>query len=224
MRTGSVDSMAAVRHFNISYKTSSIFYNVNIASLTPANPAFQNLRIPMRVDVSLSFPHKSSPHLLDIDLHTTLMTRRLPKLREQVGDIIPRMPVKPSAQPLLVKVMSNETDRATEHEQSVQDTVLEVVFCLFCAEGATVAHEIDEADSDAAVDVEDKVVFLGGCDGFDGDGVVEELGGWEVLQAELFDERHAEIWVVSRLYTVANTRDCNMLAPVTSYVIPKCTC
>ena len=117
------------------------------------------------------------------------------------------MPVKTCPQPLLIQVMRNETDRASEHEQPVEDTVLEIVFRLFCAESAAVAEQIDEAHGDAAVDVQDEVVLLRGCDGFDGDGVVEELGGGEVLLAELFDEGDTEIGVVARFDTVANARD-----------------
>lgn len=49
--------------------------------------------------------------LLDIDLHTTLVTGRpATKLREEVGDIVPWVPVKPSAQPLLVQKVGNKTN------------------------------------------------------------------------------------------------------------------
>ena len=152
--------------------------------------------------------------LLDIDLHTAFLARRAAsrQLRKQVGDVVPRMPVQTSAQSLLVQEMGNETDRATEYEQTVEHTHLEVVFRLFRTEGAAVPEQVDEADGDAAVDVEDQVVLLGGSDGLDGDGVVEELGVGEVGLAELLDEGNAEIGVVAGLDTVTDTRDWEILA------------
>jgi len=74
------------------------------------------------------------------------------------------MSVETSAKSLLVKVVSNETNTAAQHEETVQYTHLEVVFCLFGAEGTTIAHKIDKADSDSTVDVQDKVILLRGRD------------------------------------------------------------
>lgn len=122
------------------------------------------------------------------------------------------MPVKTSAQSLLVQEVGNETNRATEHEETVEHTHLEVVFRLFRAEGAAVPEQVDKADGDTAVDVENQVVLLGGGDSFDGDGVVEELGAGEVGLAELLDEGNAEVRVVAGLDTVTNTGDCHLLA------------
>lgn len=151
--------------------------------------------------------------LLDIDLDTSLVARRTAsQLREQVSDVVPRMPVQTRTQPLLVQEMRNQTDRPSQHEQTVEHTHLQVVFRLFSRESAAVPHEVDEADGDAAVDVEDQVVLLGGRDGLDGDGVVEKLGRGEVGLAVLFDEGDAEVGVVARLDAVANTGDCETLA------------
>ena len=118
------------------------------------------------------------------------------------------MTVKTSAQSLLVEEVGNQTNGATEDEQTVEDTHLEVVLCLFRGESAAVAEEIDEADGDAAVDVEDEVVLLGGGDGLDGEGVVEEFCRGEVLLDEFLDELDAEIGVVAGLDAVTNTGDC----------------
>jgi hypothetical protein len=117
------------------------------------------------------------------------------------------MSVQTSTQSLLIQEMGNETNAATKHEQTIEDTHLKVVFGLFSGEGAAVAHQIDEADCDAAVDVEDKVVLLGRCDGLNSKSIVEELGAWEVLLDEFLDELDAEIGVVSRLDTMADTGD-----------------
>ena len=86
------------------------------------------------------------------------------------------MPVKTSPQSLLVQEVGNQTDRATQHEQTVEHTHLQVVLSLFRGKGAAIPHQIDEADGDAAVDVENQVVLLRGCHSLDGDGVIKKLG------------------------------------------------
>lgn len=151
--------------------------------------------------------------LLDIDLNTALVARSTTtQLREQVGDVVPWVSVQTSAQSLLVQEVGNETDGTTKHEQTVQHTHLEVVFRLLCAESAAVSEQVDEANSNATVDVENEVVLLGGGNTLDSDGVIEELGRWEVLLAELLNEGDTEVRVVAGLDTVANTRDCYLLA------------
>lgn len=117
------------------------------------------------------------------------------------------MTVETSAKSLLVEEVGNQTNGATKDEQTVEYTHLEVVLSLFGREGTAVAEQVNEADGDGTVNVEDKVVLLAGGDGLDGDGVVEELGGGEVGLAELLDERDTEIGVVARLDTVTDTGD-----------------
>ena len=117
------------------------------------------------------------------------------------------MTVETSAESLLVEEVGNQTNGATKDEKTVEHTHLEVVLGLFGGEGAAVAHEVDEADSDGTVNVKDEVVLLAGGDSLDGNGVVEKLGGGEVGLAELLDERDTEIGVVARLDTVTDTGD-----------------
>ncbi|KAI6762874.1 hypothetical protein HG530_008854 [Fusarium avenaceum] len=131
----------------------------------------------------------------------------LPKVGEEVGDVIPRMTVETSAQTLLVEEMGNKTNASAENEETVEDTHLEVVLGLLSREGTAVADEIDEADSNAAVDVEDQVVLLGGGDSLDGESVVEELVAGEVVEDVLLDQLDTEIGVVSGLDTVTDTGD-----------------
>lgn len=155
-----------------------------------------------------SFFTTSSTHSLEVDLDTALGTRRTTaQLGEQVGDVVPWVAVEAGPQTLLVEEMGNETDGAAEDKETVEHTHLEVVFSLLGGECATVAEQVDKADGDAAVDVEDQVVLLAGGDGLDGDGVVEELGRGEVCLAELLDEGYTEIGVVARLDTMTDTRD-----------------
>lgn len=56
-----------------------------------------------------------------------------------------------------------------------------------------------------AIDVQNKVVFLGGGNGLNSDSVVEKLMSWEVLGDEFLDKFHSEIRVVARLDTVTNS-------------------
>lgn len=124
------------------------------------------------------------------DLDTALATgvAALGQAGQDVGDVVPGVAVETCAQALLVEEMSNETDGAAQHEQAVENTHAEVVFGFFGAKGTRVAEQVDEADGDAAVDVEDQVVLLGCRDGLDRDGIVEEFAAGEVLLDVLLDQ------------------------------------
>ena len=103
--------------------------------------------------------------------------------------------------------MGNQTDASAEHEQTVENTHLEVVLGLFGGERSAVAHKVNEADSDAAVNVENEVVLLGRRHRLDGESIIEQLGVGEVLLDVLLDELDTEIGVVTRLDPVTNTGD-----------------
>lgn len=117
------------------------------------------------------------------------------------------MAVETSSQTLLIEVMGNKTDAAAENEETVEDTHLEVVLSLLRGESTAVAEKIDEANGDAAVDVQDQVVLLGSGDGLDSESVVEELVAGELGENVLLDQLNTQIGVVSRLDTVTNTGD-----------------
>ena len=68
-------------------------------------------------------------------------------------DVVGRMTVERSAEALLVQVMANETDAATEDEQTIEGTNLDILVSLFWGEGTTVSQQVDEADGNAAIDV-----------------------------------------------------------------------
>ena len=67
------------------------------------------------------------------------------------------MTVQRRAEPLLIKMVTNETNAATEDKQPVERPDLDVLVRLFRSEGAAVPKEIDKADGDAAVDVQDEL-------------------------------------------------------------------
>lgn len=118
------------------------------------------------------------------------------------------MSVQTSAESLLVEVVGNETNGTTKDEETVENTHLHVVLNLLGREGTAVAHQVNEADGNTTVDVEDEVVLLGGGHSLDSNGVVEQLGAGEVLLGELLDELDTEIGVVAGLDTVTDTGDC----------------
>ena len=67
------------------------------------------------------------------------------------------MAVERCTQALLVKVVADEADGATEDEEAVQGADLDVLVRLVRRERTTVSEQVDEADGDAAVDVEDEL-------------------------------------------------------------------
>lgn len=117
------------------------------------------------------------------------------------------MSVETGAQSLLVEVVSNETNAAAKNKETVENSHLHVVLDFLGRESTTVAHQVNEADSNATIDVQNEVVLLGGGDGLDSDSIVEQLGAREVLLGELLDQLDTQIRVVPGLDSVANTRD-----------------
>ena len=82
---------------------------------------------------------------------------RLANIRHVDEDIVSRMTVQRCPQPLLVEVVSNESDAPAEDEQAVEGTDPDVLVGLFGCEGARVTEEVDEADSNATVDAQDEL-------------------------------------------------------------------
>lgn len=87
--------------------------------------------------------------------------------RKNVGNIIPWMPVQSLFQPLLVHVVTDETNRPAEHEQRVDGSNVDVLLRLFRRKTTAILQHIDECASDDAVDVQNEVRFLAGGDLFD---------------------------------------------------------
>ena len=117
------------------------------------------------------------------------------------------MPVKARPQTFLIQEMRNQADAPAQHEQSIEHPHVQVVFGFLWGESAAVAKQVDEADGNAAVDVEDEVVLFGGGDGFDGDGVIEEFGVGEIFMDKVFDKLDTEIGVLPGFDAVAYAGD-----------------
>ena len=91
-------------------------------------------------------------HLLHPTQHT-----RLRHIRHIDEDIISRVAVQRCTETFLVKVVTDEADTASEHEQAIQCADLNVFLGFFGSERTAIAEEVDEAHSDASVDVEDEL-------------------------------------------------------------------
>ena len=117
------------------------------------------------------------------------------------------MPIEAGPQSLLVQVMRNQSNTSAKNEQAVEYAHVKIVLCLLRREGSTVAQQIDKADSNTAIDVEDQVILLRCGDRFDGDSVIEELACWEVLVDEILDKLNTQIRVVTGLNSMANPRN-----------------
>jgi hypothetical protein len=93
-------------------------------------------------------------HLMHLNL---TQHPRLTNIRHMDENVSSRMPVQSRPQPLLVKMVSDEPNTPAEHEQTVEGTDPDVLISLLGCEGARVTQEVDEAGSDATVNVQDKL-------------------------------------------------------------------
>jgi hypothetical protein len=140
------------------------------------------------------------------------------------------MSVERLLESLLVKVMTNETDRSSEDEESVECTDGEVLSGLLWGEGTRALEEIAEACCDSTVDVEDEGlrcgilsqlpclsaskkqacthILLRACNLLNGNSVVKSIARWELLLGESLDKLDSEIRVIDALDLVSDTRDC----------------
>jgi hypothetical protein len=123
------------------------------------------------------------------------------------------MSVKPSSQSLLIEVVCNQTDRSSKNEKSVQDTILQVILSLFSTESTTVSDQVDEANSNTSINVQDQVVLLGSGNSLDGQCVVKELMRGEVLQDVFLDKLYTQVGVVAGFDLVSDSGDELVLLP-----------
>lgn len=117
------------------------------------------------------------------------------------------MSVEAGPQPLLVEEVSDETDASAEDEKTIENTHFKVVLGLFIGESTAIAHKVNKADGNAAVDVQNQVVLLRCCHSLDGKSIVEHLGAREVGLNIVFNKLDTKIGVVSGLDPVADTGD-----------------
>lgn len=122
-------------------------------------------------------------------------------------DIVGGMTVEWCAQTLLVEMVTNETDTASEDEQAVQAPNLNVLISFFPGKCTRISEQVDEADGNATVDVQDERILLRCRHLFNSKRIVEEGVAREVLLHVLLDELNTKIRVVHRLDLVTNATD-----------------
>jgi len=110
--------------------------------------------------------------------------------------------------------VGNKTDGTTEDEKTVENAHPEVILGFLCAESTAVTEKVNKADGNATVNIQDKVIFLGGGDGLNGNGVIEELARREVGLDELLDELDTEIRIVAGLNSVTNAGNYAIIRPL----------
>lgn len=128
-------------------------------------------------------------------------------LGEDVADVVPGVPVQTLLQPLLVQVVTNETNASSEDKHPVERSGLDVRLGLVFGEAATVSKKIDKADRDAAVHVQDQVRFLTCGDTLRLKSIVQHSCLGEVVLGKLLHQGHALVRVVDGLNPVANAHD-----------------
>jgi len=116
-------------------------------------------------------------------------------------------------EPLLVQVVAHETSSATQDKETVQGADLHVVLSLVHGEGARAPHQINKADGDAAIHVEDQVLLLGRGDLLHLQGEIQDRVAGEVLLHILCQNGDPEIWVVLGLDAMSNAEDELVLLP-----------
>lgn len=82
---------------------------------------------------------------------------RLHNILHRDEDVISRMAVERCPEPLLVEMMTNEPDATTENKEAVEGTDLNVLIGFFTSKGAAITQEIDKADCDATIDIQDEL-------------------------------------------------------------------
>lgn len=117
------------------------------------------------------------------------------------------MSVETSTQSLLIEIVSNQTNATTENEQAIENTNPEVVLDLFTGKCTAGPHEINEANSNATIDVQNQVVLLRCCHRLNGNGVIEETGTGEILLCVFLDQLDTKIGVVAGFDSMPNTGD-----------------
>lgn len=153
-------------------------------------------------------PTPGSYAALYVDFNTAFVARcAFGQIRQQVGDVIPRMPVQPSPQAFLIQEVRDQTDTPPQDKQTVEHSHVEIIFGFFRRESTAISEEINEADGDAAVNVEDQIVLFGRGHGLNCDGVIEKFGAGKVFVDEIFNQFNAEVGVLARFDAVADTGD-----------------
>lgn len=83
---------------------------------------------------------------------------RLLDVRHVDEDVVRGVAVQRRAEALLVEVVPDEPDAAPKYEQTVKRADLDVLVRLIRGERSTVTEQVDKADGDATIDVQDELM------------------------------------------------------------------
>jgi hypothetical protein len=106
---------------------------------------------------------------------------RLRQIGHVDENVVGGMTVERSTEPLLVQMVSDESNAPTEDKQSVERANLDILVCLFGRERPTIAQQIDKAHRDASVHVQDERILLGRGHFLNRERIIEQAMAWEML-------------------------------------------
>ena len=121
------------------------------------------------------------------------------------------MAVEPGAESLLIQDMTYQADAAAQSKEAVQISQAHHLIDLLFAEGAAGTHQVYEQNTDAPVDIQYQVTFLGGGELFYLQGIVQKLGRGEVGPGIADEQLDSLVRVLYALDLVAYARDVNTL-------------
>mmetsp|Transcript_58068 Transcript_58068/g.136081 ORF Transcript_58068/g.136081 Transcript_58068/m.136081 type:complete len:214 (+) Transcript_58068:157-798(+) len=104
-------------------------------------------------------------------------------------------------------MVTDEAHGAAEHEETIEAAESHEIVGLFPGEGPAGANHVCEADSDAAIHVQDQIGSLPRCDLLNCQGEIQNAVVVEELLRVLLDDDDSLVGVRQRLDAVANSHD-----------------
>lgn len=105
------------------------------------------------------------------------------------------MTIQPLLQPLLIQIMSNESNTTTQHKQPIQCPNLYVLGRFFRCKRPRMSQQIHKQDTYGPIHVQNKIILLLRGDVLDLEGVVQEGRGGKALMRKVHQDTNTEIRV-----------------------------
>lgn len=84
------------------------------------------------------------------------------QLWHNVRNIIPRMPVQPLFQSLLIHIMTNEPNRTTQHEQRIDGTYTDILLRFLSGKTSAIVEHVNEGTRNHTVNIQNQIRLLAG--------------------------------------------------------------
>ena len=126
------------------------------------------------------------------------------------------MTVEWCAQAFLIEMVTNEANATSKDEQAVQAPDPNILVGFFPGKCTGISEQVDKADGNATVDVQDERILLRCRHLLDGECVIEKGVAREVLLHVLLDQLDSKIRIIHRLDLVANTTDWELVREASS--------